>query len=81
MSQFHFLLDKKTFQGPVNKAFDVIRNSFYSVDSFFLIGGCLLSFLTLKELDTLSKRAKNGEVTTKQWTGFWLMYYIHRYIR
>ena len=66
----------------MNKAFDVIRNGFYSVDSFFLIGGCLLTYLTMKELDALGKKsADGGNPTFGEWSTFWLMYYIHRYIR
>ena len=41
----------------MNKAFDVIANGFSSVDSFFVVGGCLLAFLTLKELDNLHVEA------------------------
>lgn len=32
-------------------AFDAVRNPWVSVDSFFLISGILVSYLTLKELD------------------------------
>jgi len=52
-------------------AFAVVINAFPSVDSFFLIGACLLSYITLKELD----KTNGGGVK------FWIMYYVHRYIR
>jgi len=59
--------------GPVygNLAFQAILNGFPSVDTFFFIGATLLSYIALKELD----KTKGG---TYQ---FWIMYYIHRYIR
>ena len=41
-----------------------------SVDTFFLIGAILLSYLTLKELD----KKKGG-------LQMWAMFYIHRYLR
>ena len=52
-------------------AFAAIINALPSVDSFFLIGATLLSYITLKELD------KNNGGSAK----FWTMYYVHRYIR
>jgi len=51
--------------------FAVIANALPSVDSFFLIGATLLSYLTLKELD------KNNGGSLK----FWAMFIVHRYIR
>ena len=42
----------------VDGAMNVIFNAFPSVDSFFLIGATLLTYLTLKELD----RNKGGSV-------------------
>ena len=47
----------------------VLLNAYPSVDTFFVMGGCLLAFATFKELD----RNKGGLN--------WPMYYIHRYIR
>jgi len=49
----------------------LIFNATESVDSFFMIGGCLLTYLTLREVHKL----KGGNVK------FWIMYYVHRYIR
>lgn len=40
-----------------------------SVDSFFLIGGCLLGYLTFKDMDR-----------TKGWINL-ILFYTHRYIR
>jgi len=48
-----------------------ILNATPSVDSFFLIGALLLSYLTLQQLDI----QKGGSVK------FWAMFYVHRYIR
>merc|ERR550517_1016746 len=52
-------------------AFALVVNEWVSVDSFFLLGATLLSYLTLKELD----RTKGGNIR------FWSMFFIHRYIR
>ena len=49
----------------------LIINAQVSVDSFFMIGGCLLSYLSLKEVTKL----KGGSIK------FWIMFYVHRYIR
>ena len=59
-------------EGPVygRPAFQAILNGFPSVDSFFFIGATLLSYITLKELDKNKSSIK-----------FWLMFYVHRYIR
>ena len=59
--------------GPVygNLAFAAITNGYVSVDSFFFIGSTLLAYLTMQQLEKL----KGGNLQ------FWLMYYIHRYIR
>jgi hypothetical protein len=51
--------------------FAAVVNALPSVDSFFLIGATLLSYLTLKELD------KNNGGSLK----FWIMFVVHRYIR
>ena len=50
-------------------AFQAVLNAVPSVDTFFLLSGCLLTYLTLKELDKTKGRLN------------WIMYYIHRYIR
>jgi hypothetical protein len=57
--------------GPLSKpAITVIWNAMDSVDTFFLIGSILLSYLTLRELD------KNGGGVK-----MWLMFYLQRYLR
>ena len=57
--------------GPLSKpALTVIWNAMDSVDTFFLIGSILFSYLELKELD------KNGGGLK-----MWLMLYTHRYLR
>ena len=54
-----------------NGAYAAVLNALPSVDSFFLIGSTLLAYITLKELD----KTNGGGVK------FWIMYYVHRYIR
>ena len=49
----------------------VIWNGLIGVDTFFVVGGCLLSYHTMRELD----RTKGGNA------GMWIMFYVHRYIR
>ena len=53
-----------------NKAFAVVVNALPSVDSFFLIGAALLTYGTLKQLERTGGGPK-----------FWLLYFVHRYIR
>ncbi|GFU44506.1 hypothetical protein NPIL_619141, partial [Nephila pilipes] len=51
--------------------FQVVLNGFYSVDSFFLLSGFLVSYVIFK------KFAKSNEDKVQ----FpWLSFYIHRYI-
>jgi len=59
--------------GPIygSVAFQAILNGFPSVDSFFFIGSTLLAYITLKELD----KTRGGNPK------FWIMFYVHRYIR
>ena len=52
-------------------AMSAVFNAFPSVDTFFLIGATLLSYITLKELD----KSKGSGVV------FWIKFYVHRYIR
>ena len=49
----------------------VLWNGLIGVDTFFVIGGCLLAFHTMKELD---KTSGGNRV-------MWVMFYVHRYIR
>ena len=49
-------------------AFVAVWNGLLGVDTFLVIGGCLLAFHTLKELD----KAKGGSI------GMWVMFYVHR---
>ena len=48
--------------------FTAVWNGLFAVDTFFVIGGCLLAFPTLKEMD----KTKGGNV------GMWGMFYVHR---
>ena len=65
-------------KGPHNFLFDVILNAEVSVDSFFLMSGCLLGFLTFKEMDSLKSR---GQDNPSGWGAFWGLYYLHRFLR
>ncbi len=47
----------------------VLLNGYVCVDSFLVISGCLLGYLTFKELDKT-----NGRLN-------WIMFYLHRYLR
>ena len=49
--------------------FQAVNNAFVSVDTFFLMSGCLVSYLMLKELDKTRGRVN------------FLVMYIHRYLR
>ena len=51
-----------------NTAFSAVWNGLIGVDSFFVVGGCLLAFHTLKEMD----KAKGGNLK------MWAMFYVHR---
>ena len=50
--------------------FVAVWNGLLGVDTFLVIGGCLLAFHTLKELD----KAKGGSI------GMWVMFYVHRWV-
>jgi len=54
-----------------NIAFTALWNGLIGVDTFFVVGGCLLAFHTLKEMD----KTKGGNAK------MWAMFYVHRYIR
>ena len=61
-------------QGFLNTySMQAITNSFVTVDTFFLISGTLMAYLTFKEFDKIK-----GNVWTPV---FWPMFYIHRYLR
>ncbi len=49
--------------------FQAVANAFPSVDTFFLLSGCLVAYLTLKELDKTKGRVN------------WIMVIVHRYLR
>ena len=49
--------------------FQTVSNAFVSVDTFFLLSGLLVSYLTLKELDR-----NKGKINIP-------LFYIHRYLR
>ena len=67
------LLTMMELDGPIygSVAFTAFLNGFVSVDSFFFIGATLLAYLTMQQLEKL----KGGNIQ------FWIMYYVHRYIR
>ena len=58
-------------------AFGAVINAFPSVDTFFIIGATLLTFLTLKELEKMA----NKGASPSESAFFWMKYYVHRYIR
>lgn len=47
--------------------FQIVLNAIFSVDSFFLLSGLLVSYLTLHELEK-----RNGKIN-------WLLFYFHRF--
>ncbi|XP_062589908.1 nose resistant to fluoxetine protein 6-like [Saccostrea cucullata] len=49
--------------------FQIVKNGNYAVDSFFLLSGLLVSYLTLKEL-----QKRDGKLN-------WLLFYFHRFWR
>ena len=49
--------------------FQAVNNAFVSVDTFFLMSGCLVSYLMFKEMDKTRGRVN------------FLVMYIHRYLR
>ena len=60
-----------TGQATDSVAATVMWNGLIGVDTFFVIGGCLLAFHTMKELD----KTRGGNC------GMWLLFYVHRYLR
>ena len=63
------LVFSKSYSSPNTNKFVMHRNPWVAVDSFFVLSGCLLSYLTMKELD----RSK-GRLNIP-------FFYLHRYIR
>ncbi|XP_054713019.1 nose resistant to fluoxetine protein 6-like [Uloborus diversus] len=55
-----------------NLAFQVVYQGFYSVDSFFVLSGFLLTYLFLKEYSK-----NDGKMSAMSW----LYFYVHRYLR
>ena len=64
----------EAFAGKEGLAFEVILNAVPSVDSFFLLSGCLTTFILLKELDNAGSNITKHLITV-------VMYYVHRYLR
>ena len=50
-------------------SFNIILNAFVSVDTFFTLSGCLVSYLALKEMEKTKGRLN------------FLFFYLHRYLR
>ena len=72
----HFVenpLIAKTF--PKQIGFQLINNATVSVDTFFVMSGFLLTYLFLKRVENI------GMDDTIKSIKFWVMYYVHRYIR
>ncbi|CAJ0921547.1 unnamed protein product, partial [Mesorhabditis belari] len=53
--------------------FYILSNSFFSVDTFFFIGGVLLAYMWFKEF----KKDRRTMMSSKGW----LMFYVHRILR
>ncbi|KAL5011613.1 hypothetical protein ScPMuIL_010164 [Solemya velum] len=52
---------------------EVVTNAFFSTDSFFLLSGLLVSYLSLKEMKKVSG--------AKGWAIYYVYYYLHRFWR
>ena len=52
--------------------FQIVDNATFSVDSFFVLSGFLLTYLTLKKLKSV-----DGKIKPK----FWILFYVRRYVR
>lgn len=48
-------------------------NAFFSVDTFLFVGGLLLTFLFIKDIDRRPSNLKSGP--------YWILYYLHRILR
>ena len=57
-----------------NLLFQTIANGFSSVDTFFVMGACLVMLGTLRSMDKLKSANKPQGV-------FWCWFYVHRLIR
>ena len=51
------------------QSWNMILNAFWSVDSFFCVSGCLVTYLTLKEMEK-----SKGKINL-------FFFYLHRYLR
>ena len=61
-----------------NVLLEPISNIYYVVDTFFFMSGLLVTLSILRDLDKI----KNNSLNTKwDWLRFWLLHYIHRYLR
>ena len=67
------MLDNFQMQNSV--LYRAILNGYVSVDSFFIMGGCLLAYLTMKEMDKTK-----GWLNERGWVNI-PMFYVHRYLR
>ncbi|XP_041476434.1 nose resistant to fluoxetine protein 6-like [Lytechinus variegatus] len=65
----------ETFEITASLGFLAIINSSVSVDTFFVLSGFLVTYLTLRQIDSVRKRS------TTQWAGFWSLFYFHRWWR
>ena len=54
---------------PDHYSMNILLNAFVSVDSFFLLSGCLVSYLALKEMEKSKGRIN------------FFFFYLHRYLR
>ncbi|XP_075259312.1 nose resistant to fluoxetine protein 6-like isoform X2 [Convolutriloba macropyga] len=71
MDNFIYVLERTE-----NMLFQTITNSFASVDTFFVMSGCLVMMGTLRTLDKFEEsKGKFGNFS------FWILFYVHRLIR
>uniref|UniRef100_A0A0M3ILR4 NRF domain-containing protein n=1 Tax=Ascaris lumbricoides TaxID=6252 RepID=A0A0M3ILR4_ASCLU len=52
---------------------DALTNAFFSVDSFFFLGGVLIGYIFFRQMDKNPKQISSPI--------FWILYYLHRYLR
>ena len=59
---------------PKEFLFMIVNNATVAVDSFFVLSAFLLSYLFLQHAAATKNRQMNK-------VGYWIYYYVHRYIR
>uniref|UniRef100_A0A915AML5 Nose resistant-to-fluoxetine protein N-terminal domain-containing protein n=1 Tax=Parascaris univalens TaxID=6257 RepID=A0A915AML5_PARUN len=52
---------------------DALTNAFFSVDTFFFLGGVLIAYIFFRQVDKNPRQIRSPV--------FWVLYYLHRYLR